>query len=71
MWRLQCDSYSNLSGLIRQLAADKTEFDLLLDQIIIAPVTEVTDWCALIIMTPKKVQIASECVSIYLVLINM
>jgi len=32
----------------------KAELDLLLDQNIIAPVTEVTDWCAPIVVTPKK-----------------
>jgi len=32
----------------------KAELDLLLYQNIITPVTEVTDWCAPIVMTPKK-----------------
>ena len=32
----------------------KTELDLLQDQGIIAPVTEVTEWCAPIVVTPKK-----------------
>jgi len=32
----------------------KPELDLLLDQNIIVPVTEVTDWCAPIVVTPKK-----------------
>ena len=32
----------------------KAELDLLLDQQIIAPVTEVTEWCAPIVVTPKK-----------------
>ena len=32
----------------------KEELDLLQQQGIIAPVTEVTDWCAPIVVTPKK-----------------
>ena len=32
----------------------KAELDLLQEQNIIAPVTEVTDWCAPIVDTPKK-----------------
>ena len=32
----------------------KAELDLLQEQNIIAPVTEPTDWCAPIVVTPKK-----------------
>ena len=32
----------------------KTELDVLLEQRIIAPVTQVTEWCAPIVLAPKK-----------------
>ena len=38
------------------------EIDLLESQGIITPVTDPTEWCAPIVVTPKKIQIAFACV---------
>ena len=43
----------------------KAELELLQEQNIIAPVTEPTEWCAPIVVTPKKVPTTSGCASIY------
>ena len=40
----------------------KSELELLKTQGIITPVTEATDWCAPIVVTPKRTVTASECV---------
>ena len=43
----------------------KAELDLLQEQGIITPVTEVTEWCAQLLLLRRRAQIGSGCVSTY------
>jgi len=49
----------------------KAELDLLLSQNVITPVTEPTEWCAPIVVTPKKTVTVFLCVLIFLTSKNM